>query len=268
MECSDLDPFSNWKELAKHQRECHRDGLWLCPETSCSKNYTSGSSLMSHINLIHAERKWVCSRTDCYFHHQRRRLTKAAYNMHMTEHTIEDDLEATQPCLICGIYVQVSEAAKHLAHYHAESLQCRDIQCELEFKSEGNRSKHEWIVHGMNSEKNAPRAFRLQSQVCDGAHDLQEDENKHLETGDINPIYPPEQFEQDSITQSDTKTFLLPPLYDLLKKHKHVFEESSNSTSTQRRQWFRNDLLIAPDEVCISSLLHEFRSLTLQNRKA
>ena len=114
----------------------------------------------------------------------------------MTEHAIEDDLEATQPCLICGIYVQVSEAAKHLAYYHAESLQCRDIQHELEFKSESNRSKHEWIVHGTNTEKNAPRVFRLQIQVCDGAHDLQEDGNKHLETGDFNPIHLTEQFEQ------------------------------------------------------------------------
>jgi hypothetical protein len=79
-----------------------------------------------------------------------------------------------------------------------------------------------------------------------------------LETGDTNLIYLTEQFEQDLVTQGDTKTFLLPPLYDLLEKHGFVFEELSNTTGTQRRKLFLNDLFLAPEEVCTSSLLHEF----------
>jgi len=145
---------------------------------------------------------------------------------------------------MCGIHVKVSEAAVHLAYYHAESLQCRDVQCGLVFKSDGNRSVQELITHGLNAKKNAQHASRLQSQVFDGAQDLQE--NRDLETGDTNPIYLTEQFEQDLITQGDTKTFLLPPLYDLLEKHEFVFEELSNTTGTQRRKLFLNDLFLAP----------------------
>jgi len=147
---------------------------------------------------------------------------------------------------MCGIHVKVSEAAVHLAYYYAESLQCRDVQCGLVFKSDGNRSVHELIAHGLNAKKNAQHASRLQSQVFDGAQDLQENRDKHLETGDTNPIYLTEQFEQDLITQGDTKTFLLPPLYDLLEKHEFVFEELSNTTGTQRRKLFLNDLFLAP----------------------
>jgi hypothetical protein len=110
----------------------------------------------------------------------------------------------------------------------------------------------------MNTKKNARRASHLQSQVFDGAQDLQEDGDEHLETGDTNPIYLTEQYEQDLITQGDTKTFLLPPLYDLLGKREFVFEELSNTTGTQRRELFLNDLFLAPKEVCISPLLHEF----------
>lgn len=226
--------------------------------TNCSKNFTSGPHLMAHTNLVHADRRWICSRADCYFHQQGHRLTKAAYDRHMAEHAIEDDPESTQPCLMCRINVKAHTEAAHLAYYHAESLKCRDVQYGLVFKSNGYRSAHEWIAHGMNTKKNAGRAFRLQSQVFDGVQDLQEDGDKHLETGDTNPIYLTEQFERDLITENDTKTFLLPPLYDLLEKYEFVFEEPSDSDGTQRRKLLLNDLFLAPAEVCISSLLHDF----------
>src|SRR5271170_6926716 len=121
-----LDPFDNWKHLAKHRWQHHREGLWLCDGENCSRNFTSYLDLQSHMNLIHAERKWVCLREDCYFYQQNRRLTELAYKRHLTEHAIMDNPEATQPCLMCGMHVIVSKVAAHIAHYHTESVQCRN----------------------------------------------------------------------------------------------------------------------------------------------
>jgi hypothetical protein len=258
-ECSDLDPFDNWKHLAKHRRQHHREGLWLCDGENCSRNFTSYLDLQSHMNLIHAERKWVCLREDCYFYQQNRRLTELAYKRHLTEHAIMDNPEATQPCLMCGMHVIVSKVAAHIAHYHTESVQCRNAQCEIAFTAKDNRLAHEWIVHGMNAKDNAPQVFRLHGQICDMAQNLQENEgDEHLEIADTNLTFLTEQTEQDPTTSGDKKTFLLPRLFDLLEEQVSISKQSSNNTATLRQRLFLSDLLLAPEEVCILYPLCEF----------